>query len=79
MRFRLPGIRKLDGKAALALGLGLGQADRAPALFPLTALLEDFDAFKALEYRAVAGGATADFQAVMLGHGSGGGLSGAGT
>ena len=58
----------MKGEAILALRFGLRQADGASALFPLAALLEDFDAFKALEDRALTGGATADFQAVVLGH-----------
>ena len=52
----------------LALGLCFREAEGALAFFPLATLLEKFDAFKALEDRAFTGGATADFQAVMLGH-----------
>ncbi len=52
----------------LAFGLCFREAEGALAFFPLAALLEEFDAFKALEDRALTGGATADFQAVVLGH-----------
>ena len=53
----------------LALRLGLGQANRALSLFPLSALLENLDALEAFQDGAIAGGSTADFEAVMLGHG----------
>ena len=53
----------------LRLGLGFGQADRALAFFPLTALLEEFDALEALENRAFAGGRAFGFESIVLGHG----------
>lgn len=71
IRFRLRQIREIKGSrrnVILFLGLRFWKADRALAFFPLATLLEKFDALKALEDRAFTGGATADFQAVMLGH-----------
>ena len=81
IRFRLRQIRKMKGieeYVVLVLRLGFWKADGTLAFLPLAAFLEEFDAFKALKDRALAGGATADFQAVVLGHGVGVDWMGAG-
>ena len=48
--------------------LGLGQANRALALFPLAALLHELDTFKTLEDGTLAAHGTGGFQCGMLGH-----------
>ena len=53
----------------LAFSLGLRQADRALPFFPLSTLLKDLDALEAFHDGAIAGGSTADFETIMLGHG----------
>ena len=53
----------------LSFYLGFRQADRALPLFPLSTLLQDLDALEAFQDGAIAGGSTAGFKAVMLGHG----------
>ena len=48
--------------------LGLRQADRGPASFPLAALSEQFNAFEALEDGTFAADGGAGLEAVVLGH-----------
>jgi hypothetical protein len=50
------------------LVLGLGEADRGAAVFPLAALAEEFDAFETLENGTLAAYGGAGFEAVVLGH-----------
>lgn len=53
---------------ALTLVLGLGNANRAGALFPLTPLPEEFDALKTLENVPLFAGSRSSFKAVVLRH-----------
>jgi hypothetical protein len=47
---------------SLHLGLGFRQADWAFAFFPLTALLEEFDALESLKNRTLSAGAAGEFE-----------------
>jgi hypothetical protein len=48
--------------------LSLREADRRSAIFPLTALLEKFDALEALEDGTFAADGGAGLEAIVLGH-----------
>ena len=51
--------------------LGLWKTDGALTFLPLAALLEEFDAFEALEHGTFARCGTGSFERVVLGHGGG--------
>ena len=60
------GMESCDEPSGFALGLG--QADWALAFLPLTALLEELDAFESLHDGTFAESTTFDFETAVFGH-----------
>ena len=56
------------GKNGLIFGLGFGKTDDALTVFELTALAEEFNAFKTFQDTATCGDAAFAFQTWMLAH-----------